>query len=145
MATGAGVHVAADASDLEDLLAGLRTRASDMGSTMAVVADLLVSAVSDEFSSEGRGRWAPLAASTLAKRRGSTAQILSDTGRFPGSIRANHGDDWAEAATDVRYAVFHVSEAPRTIIPLRDPFDVDEARLDEAQEIILAALVGEAS
>lgn len=74
-----------DAADTiaEGLAAG--DNASDI---MAVVADMLVSEVSDKFDQEGPG-WAPLAESTLRQRRGGTAQILSDTGRFAGSIRGD--------------------------------------------------------
>ena len=141
MAIGSGVRVDWNADELVTRVEELRERGGDLSGTMAVVADLLVAAVNDEFESQGRGNWPPLAASTHAKRRGSTAQIHLDTGRFAGSIRADSGEDWAEAATDVSYAVYHVSDAPRSIIPKRDPFDVDEARLDEGTEIILAALI----
>jgi phage gpG-like protein len=109
-------------------------------------AEHLVAAVSDEFESAGRGRWAPLAERTLANRRGSAAQILVDTGRFAGSIEPDSGPDFAEAGTDVSYAVYHVSDEPRSIIPLRNPFDVDEERIAEAYEMIVtdvaAALEG---
>ena len=112
-----------------------------MSPTMAIVAESLVAAVSDEFESAGRGRWEPLAESTLKRRRGSEAQILKDTGRFAGSIQADSGADFAEAATDVSYAVFHVSDEPRTVIPLRNPFDIPDEVLEEANVLIATALV----
>ena len=72
---------------------------------LAVAAEMLVAEVNDKFQSGGPG-WPPLAESTLARRRGSVAQILVDTGRLAGSIHGVHGADFAEAATDVSYAVY---------------------------------------
>ncbi len=137
---GAGVDVTLDTRELEKRLADLRKRAGNLTDVMAVVAEHLVSAVSDEFDSAGHGTWAPLAESTLKKRRGSSAQILKDTGRFAASIRADAGADFAEASTDVSYAVFHVSEAARSKIPLRNPFDLPDEVLDEATDILVAEL-----
>ncbi len=114
--------------------------ARNLGDTMAVVAEMLVSEVGDKFDQEGPG-WAPLSPSTLAKRRGASAQILQDTGRLAASIRADSGPDFAEAATDVAYAVYHVSDAPRSRLPLRDFFDLPDRVFDEASELLLAALV----
>ena len=39
------------------------------------------------------------------------------------------------------YAVFHVSDEPRTIIPLRNPFDVPDEALEEATLVVLRGLV----
>lgn len=116
---------------LEDVLA------SPGREIMMVAAEELVAGVHEEFDTAGRGSWAPLAESTLRKRRGTTAQILVDTGRLRASIFASAGDNWAEAATDVEYAVYHVSNEPRTKIPLRNFFDVDEKVFDGAIEAIL--------
>lgn len=133
------MSVGVDTTELQRAVADLRTR--DLSPTMAVIAESLVAAVNDEFETAGRGRWEPLSERTLSNRRGTTAQILKDTGRFAASIRADFGPDFAEAATDVSYAVFHVSDAPRYVIPLRNPFDVEERVLEEGREMILAALV----
>lgn len=142
MATDHGIRVDCNADELVKALAAMRRRGENLSGTMAAAAEVLVAAVSDEFSTAGRGSWDPLAESTLRKRRGSTAQILMDTGRFAGSIEAYSGDDFAEAATDVSYAVFHVSDAPRSRIPKRDPFDIDPERISEAEAMILDAIVG---
>lgn len=140
-----GVDVRCDTAELQKLLARFRDRGGDLTPTMQIVAETLVGAVNDEFESAGRGRWAPLAESTLRKRRmsGSGAQILKDTGRFAGSIRGDSGSDWAEASTDVAYAVYHVSEEPRSVIPLRNPFDVPDAILDEVTQIIVDDVTAE--
>ena len=140
---GAGVDVTADLSELQKFLTKWRKRAADLTPVMAVVAEHLVAAVNDELESAGNGRWAPLAESTLKKRRkeGRGAQVLKDTGRLAASIRADAGPDFAEASTDVGYAVYHASEAPRALIPLRNPFDLPDEVLDEATDILVAELL----
>ena len=65
---------------------------------------------------------------------------LKFNGQFAGSIRGDSGPDFAEASTDTPYAVFHVSDAPRSKIPLRNPFDLPDATLDEALDMIVAEL-----
>ena len=125
MPSGAGV----DTSELDRELSAIERRVTDYSPITPVLAEILVSHVSDRWQSGGNGQWPPLAASTLYKRRlhGKGAQILLDTGRAAASVEAAHGADWAGAYTDVSYMVFHVSAAARSVIPLRDPFDVEEA------------------
>jgi phage gpG-like protein len=133
------VAVHADASELTTMLRAAQRKATNLEGTMAVASEMLVTAVSDQFESAGDGRWAGLEDSTLAKRRkgGRGAQILVDTGRFAGSIQPGFGPDFAEASTDIAYAVYHCSDEPRTMIPMRNPFDVNDARLDEIEELLL--------
>jgi phage gpG-like protein len=128
-----------DARQLTELLGRMRRRALALEPYMAVAAEVLVAGVQDEFDTEGRGQWPGLAASTLEQRRGTTAMILQDTGRFAGSIQASHGADWAEAATDVSYSVFHVKGTTR--MPRRDPFDLPESVFDTALETIVRGMV----
>lgn len=125
------------------LLRQWRGNAVDLTTTMQIAAEVLVAGVSDEFDTAGRGTWPPLKPETIKRRRGSAAQILQDTGRFAGSIRGDAGPDWAEAATDVGYAVYHVSDAPREIIPLRNPFDLPTPVLLEAEDVIIAGIMDE--
>ncbi len=116
-----------------------RAEEADRSRIMSIVAEDLVAAVNDEFETAGHGSWDPLAESTLRKRRkeGKGAEILKDNGRFAGSIQPDSGPDFAEASTDVFYAVYHVSDEPRSIIPLRNPFDVPEEIFEEACRTIL--------
>ena len=68
-------------------------------------------------------------------------KILQDTGVLVGSITPASSDRYVEAYTGVRYAKFHVSKAPRRVIPLRDFFAIDEREFyAEAAEILLAAI-----
>lgn len=136
---------AVDITELLDVLQGMEDAADDLSEPMAVVAEALVARVNDKFEQGGPG-WPGLAASTLAKRRkaGKGAQILKNDGRLAGSIEPDSGPTHAEAATDVEYAVYHVSDEPREKIPKRDFMDVlDDDMLDEAAETVMAYLTGE--
>jgi phage gpG-like protein len=62
--------------------------------------------------------------------------ILHKTGALAGSQHPEHGKDWAAVGTDKFYAVFHVSDAPRKIIPLRDFYDLPQSEYDGAMRII---------
>lgn len=135
---GALYETAVDSSEFQALLMRARRHGAKLQPIMDVVAEGLVADVSDQFESEGMGKWAPLAAATLAARRkrGRGAKILQDTGRFAGSIRAHAGPNFAEATTDVAYAVYHVSDAPRSRIPLRNPFDLPDEAFDRHVDTI---------
>ena len=140
MPTGsAHFDMTVDVAEVRQVLQRYERRVGDLSAPLSVVAEMLVAAVSDKFDQGGPG-WPPLAASTLAKRRGSVAQILVDTGRLAASIHGDAGPDFAEAATDVRYAVYHVSSAPRSKIPLRDFFDLPEDVFEDISRFLLEEL-----
>jgi phage gpG-like protein len=140
----AGDTVSVDVRELRAVLDELAKNAENLPELMPAVAETLVGAVHEQFDTEGQGKWPPLAASTLAGRRGGGvgAKILQDTGLFAGSVTPFYGPDFAEAFTNVPYAIFHTSDAPRTKIPYRNPFDIDEeAVLEEVVGMIQRALV----
>ncbi len=141
MAAGALV----DVSELVRELSAIERRITDYSGVTPVLAEILVGAVNDRWMSAGGGTWAPLAPSTLYKRRlhGKGAQILQDTGRAVASVQADSGPTWAQAATDVGYMVYHVSNAARSVIPLRDPFDVLGAVWTEIHDTTVAWVVGQ--
>jgi phage gpG-like protein len=140
--SSAHFDVTLDATDLVKQIRAFEKRGGDLSPTMAIIAEDLVSAVSDEFDTEGHGKWPALAESTLAsrRRRGKGAKILQDTGRWAGSHQPQHGTDWAEAASDVEYAIYHVSDAPRSVIPYRSPYDLPEDVFERAEQTILEAI-----
>jgi len=123
-----------DAHELIDLLTGFEKRGGDLSEIMAVIAEDLVSAVSDRYDSEGDGQWPPHAPSTL-RSRGGGAKLLQDTGVLAASTEANSGPDFAEATTGVSYIVYHLDGGP--IIPKRNPFEIDDSVFDEAVETLL--------
>lgn len=116
---------------------------------MAAAGEDLIDGIQELFATAGNGAWPPLAESTLRRRRGSEAQILVDTGRMRASIASGSdavrsGPAWVEVGTDVEYAVYHVSAAPRRVIPLRNFFDVSDEVIDRATETILDLILQEA-
>ena len=136
--------VSVDARDMVRVLAELEKAGDRMSDVMPTVAEMLVSAVHEEFETEGQGKWPPLKPSTIKQRRGGGAgvKILQDTGVFVGSVTPDYGLGFAEAYTNVPYAVFHTSAEPRRIIPYRDPFDIDEeALLEEVVVLVQSVLV----
>src|SRR5262245_44678687 len=140
MPTGTALfEVDIDGAELARLVARYETRAGDLTDPLRVVAEMLTAAVSDKFDQQGPG-WPPLAPSTLAKRRGSVAQILVDTGRLAASIHGDAGPDFAEASTSVSYAVYHVSSEPRSKIPLRDFFDLSDDVYEDIGSFLLEEL-----
>lgn len=133
-----------DVSALTGLLRKLENRGRDVSKLTPLVAEILVTAVEDEFDTEGHGAWPPLAESTIAARRGGGggAKMLQDTSVLAGSIRPDFGDDFGAAATDVPYAIFHVSSAPRKKIPERNFLNVlHEETLLEIEDVLVAELV----
>lgn len=135
-----GEIVLFDTKALEKKLKAFEKAGGDLTPTMEIVAEGFVSDVNDLWESAGNGTWPDLADSTKAHRRGTTYQILKDTGRAAQSVQAHAGADFAEASTDVDYMKFHVGDAPRTKIPKRDPFDLGPESIERATEVILARL-----
>lgn len=136
--------VTTDMSELEKELKRYGKRVDDIAELMPVLAEIYVAHVQERWDSAGNGTWPPLAESTLRKRRkaGLGAEILKNTGAAAGSVEADYGADYAGAATGVSYMRFHVSDEPRTVIPLRNPFDVEEAAWPDVQTTILDYLEG---
>jgi len=146
-----------DFSSLMRAVNDLGKKMADASRTMPILAEALVSSVQDVFEQEGavggNPRWPdlkskrPRDASRKVKKRGKGARkrgrrgpkILQDTGIMAGSITPASNDTIVQAYTGVGYAVYHVSKAPRKVIPLRDFFAIDEAEFyKEAADVILA-------
>jgi phage gpG-like protein len=133
--------VAVDASEIIEIIDDFQERGGNLEPVMAIIAEDLVSAVSDRYESEGDGQWPPHATSTLRKRRGGGrgAKLMQDTGVLAGSTEPNYGSDFAEATTGVEYIVYHLDGGP--VIPKRNPFDLEEDVFDEAVETLLEYVV----
>lgn len=130
--------------DLSTILRPMQAKAQALPEMLPIIAELLVSGVSDVFEAEGPG-WEKLADSTIAARRkaGVGAKILQDSGLMAGSVSPAWGDTFAEAMSLVSYDVYHVSKEPRHKIPLRDFYDLgpfEQPILDEAAELILGQM-----
>ena len=61
------------------------------------------------------GKWAPLKASTVARKRGGAGQILTDTGRLRGSVMSIVGSDMVEIGTNVHYGKYHQGGTRRMV------------------------------
>lgn len=111
--------------DLDDV----QGRLSDLSPVMRVIAEDLKTFVDDRFdtSTDPKGLpWAPLAASTLARRRNGSAKPLVDTGVLRNSINARPGRRSVQIGTNVPYAGPHqFGSAPK--LPRRAflPFNED--------------------
>ena len=144
-----------DSAEFVDALRQLREAGADVAAeTMPVLAEILVSSVHEVFEREGavagKPRWPDLAESTKrirAKRQPSGVfKILQDTGVLAGSIMPHADQAVAEAFTNVPYAGYHTSLAPRRKIPLRDFTDIDfEAAQRDAVDVILAQVLDTAA
>lgn len=103
---------------------------------MATVATDLETAVADMFATSGHGMFAPLAPSTLRRKAalGKSSQALI----FNGTWRNSPTTWWdalsAGVTTNVPYAVYHVSDAPRSKIPKRDVYELPESVYDDINE-----------
>lgn len=133
-----------DVSKLGKVLSKMGAQARDMTPTMAIISEQLLTAVDDNFETAGHGKWQGLAESTKRRRRkgGGTGdhQILVDTGALAGSQHAEFGADFAAVGTDKFYAVFHVSDGARSLIPLRNFYDLPEEVYTTAIATILGAI-----
>ena len=129
------MEIVIEADELEEILGRAAPADLNLEPAMAAIAEMLVLRVHEEYETEGHGEWQELSESTLA-RRGADAEMLRDTDRWYASNAPTHGDDWAEVGSDVDYAIYHVSSAPRHLIPMRNPYVFREDTLDEIAELI---------
>lgn len=135
-----------DFSALMGAVSEFRRNMSDASRALPVIAESLHSHVIDVFDKEGavpgHSKWPPLSPATLKRRRASAnPKILQDTTHLIGSITPYASGTFVEAYTNVPYAIYHVSKAPRRVIPLRDFFAIDEKSFyADAADTLLAII-----
>lgn len=107
-----GITVTLDDTDVQRALRALSERCADMTPAMDEIGQLLVTDADLCFrdSRDPWGHvWTALSEVTLGRRRGSSAQILRDTGHLAGSL--NHQPDrdsvTVTAGSGLRYAATH--------------------------------------
>jgi len=131
--------------DVEELVAGfdglIDPDRLDLGPALDVIGEMLVQRVHEEFETQGQGEWPELSESTL-RRRGADAEMLRDTDRWYSSNQPETDDDSVTVGTDVEYAVYHVSDQPRSVIPLRNPYVLRDDAIDEIAEVVADWLTG---
>lgn len=124
--------VGVDMSELVALMEAFRRRGKNQRDAMRYAALLLVEEVDEMFETSGHGTWDPFSENTRRARGAmSSAKLLLDTGRLAASITPAYTSNTAEAFTNVNYAKYHVSDAPRTRLPKRDFFDIDVPAVQE--------------
>lgn len=122
--------------DIPVIFEEIADRAGRFADLTPTIGEILVERVLDKFEEEGPG-WMSLMPSTIAKRRTSESyKILQDRGVLVGSISKAYGPDFAQADTNVPYAIFHVYGTIN--MPRRDFLDIDlDAVQQEIAEMIL--------
>lgn len=131
------VEVKTDFGEVKDLLGRFRAVGGNFAPIMQVVAEMLVSAVSDRYQSEGDGQWPAHAPATVA-RMGPHA-LMQYKGILSGSTAADWSESHAEAYTSVDYVKYHLEGGSK--IPKRNPFEVNDSVFDDAEGYIMASVI----
>lgn len=98
------------AEDVERRLGDVASRLRDLTPALQIAGADTVTLVSDAFASERSPDgtpWAPLSETTLARRRGSTASILTDTARLRNSVTFSTQPRSLRFGTNVGYGRSH--------------------------------------
>lgn len=114
------VRVTVNATPVLQRLQTFSQRLDAMRPLLEDVKGRLMFSVNQNFVSGGRPHpWTPLAASTLANRRGTSARILRDTGRLQNSISGRIEATSVVVGTNVVYARVHQEGATIRMPELR--------------------------
>lgn len=85
------------------LMAGVKNAAP----LMRIIAGDMMDEVEDNFRSEGRPKWLGFKYTPSAKRGGSGAKLLQDSGQLASSIQEHSSNDTAAVGTNKVYAAIH--------------------------------------
>jgi phage gpG-like protein len=131
--------VVVGAARLDAALAGMGRRCSDLSPLFELVIDQeLIPEESEQFESEGRGRWKPLSPAYARRKariygdkpilqaEGSLVESLTRRGA-PGQVRDVRETE-AYFGTTLPYARFHQTGTQR--MPMRQVFDVTQERVE---------------
>lgn len=140
-----GLRTTIDFKELTAATQAYAKRGGNLQGVSEVIALDLVTEVEKRFETESgheQGPWQKHAASTKLRMRGrrrrSNFKLLQDRGILVTSIQPFHDGIVAEAYTNVPYAKYHISKAPRSKIPLRDFFDIDwELIMENTADLLL--------
>jgi phage gpG-like protein len=128
MADQAGIHF----EELATIVRIYQDRARQVfGEIAPAVAEAMHAQVLEEFETEGRGRWEPFAwqrdgkPKPKGRRWRGNPKLLQDRGVMVGSMTPDWNEGVVEVYSNNPYVKYHASRAPRSKIPLRDPFDID--------------------
>lgn len=109
-------------ADLQKVLAALQAKGQSIDKAKPVIAEMMLSSIADMFEAQGPG-WAPLAPSTVARRRGVTHMILQDTGVMAASGAPAYGPDFVDIVFGASYAGYHSPDPKGRDITDLGPFE----------------------
>lgn len=105
-----GITVTVDDAEVRAALERMTAAARNPRPALRAIGQVLVSGTDLSFRAQEDpwgAPWAPLSETTLARRRGTSAHILRDTGRLANSISARVTGTAVEVGTNVIYAATH--------------------------------------
>ncbi len=88
------------ARQFNQLVAGLR----DASPLMREIAAIMGDEVEENFAQQGRPKWLPFKYPPSAKRGGSSAKLLQDSGQLASSIQEHSTSNTASVGTNKKYA-----------------------------------------
>jgi phage gpG-like protein len=120
-------------SDLNKVLLGLQQQGQQIDKFLPAIGEMLVGAVHDVFEAQGPG-WAPLAPSTIARRRGTSHMILQDTGLMA-NVEPRYGSTYAEVVSPASYGGYHAPDPQGRDWTVLGPFEAP--LLDDVAELLV--------
>lgn len=137
-----------DLTDVERKDRNLAHGIVDASEPMRRTVEIIARGIDDNFTTETAAGepWEPLAESTIEDRRrkgygaGPTLQRDGALRKAASAFRASDQESAGVGPDGIDYAVFHVSEEPRSKIPLRDFLAMSDERIQEIDSVIVAHL-----
>lgn len=105
-----GVSVTVDSAEVDRALRAMAARLGDLRPAMELIGQAMVTKKDLGFRAEADpwgNSWARLSEVTMGRRRGTSAQILRDTGRLQDSVTYTADANSATVGTNAKYAVTH--------------------------------------
>ena len=105
-----GVSVTVDSAEVDRALRAMAARLGDLRPAMELIGQAMVTEKDLGFRAETDpwgNSWAKLSEVTMGRRRGTSAQILRDTGRLQDSVTYTADANSATVGTNAKYAVTH--------------------------------------
>jgi phage virion morphogenesis protein len=141
---GARIEIVVDDAEVKASLKRLAEKTSDFGPAMKDIGEYLVRSTDERFDAQhdpSGAPWAPLAPSTLARKKGS--KILIETSRLRDSIHYQAGEDEVQVGTDVVYGAIHQFGGKAAAeIPARPFLGISDADRLEILDIIEDHITG---
>jgi phage virion morphogenesis protein len=144
------IEIKIDDYEVKSALNDLLKKVKDMSPVMKKIAGIMHDAVEENFEKEGRPRWKPLSARTIAQRQKKgywPGAILQMRGELAASISQSSDNDTAMVGTNKVYAAIHqfggkAGRGHKAQIPARPFLKLTDDDLDEIKKAIEEYLKG---